>query len=211
MNPNFPFNRKNNNHITINVFQPKQDIKKEELVSSENDKHISKTFSLSWLWLLLKKLWQHPKKLIGALVSAFLLWLASLLNIKLPNLPLLPLPVKSEQKQSEQPVTNKVTEQIKTNFVTQTNIVTQTNLVYKTNTVTETKYSTNFVIQPIVVTNTIFKEVPITVTNVLIIKNTVNSNDSGNKLNGPAYFISDDFNTILQNQQQNPIRGKTVN
>jgi hypothetical protein len=211
VNPNFPFNRKNNNHITINVFQPKHDIKKEELVNREHGKDTTKIFSLSWLWLLLKKLWQHPKKLISALVSAFLLWLASFLNIKLPNLPFISLPVKSEQKQSEQPVTNKVTEQIRTNVVIQTNIVTQTNLVYKTNTVTETKYITNFVIQPIVVTNTVTKEVLVTVTNVLIIKNNSNTNDGGNKLNGPAYFISDDFNTILQNQQQNPIRGKTVN
>ena len=30
-------------------------------------------------------------------------------------------------------------------------------------------------------------------------------------MNGPAFFFTDDFNTLLQNQQQNPIKGRTVN
>jgi hypothetical protein len=218
VNPNFPYNRKNNNHITINVFHPKPSVKSDEIPSSVSVSEV-KRFSLSWLWLLIKRLWQHPKKLITAALSALLLWLASFLNIKLPSLPL-PLPSKVELKQvenkpSEQQSTNKPSEVSKTNTVnvTNTNTVNVTNTITKTNYVTETKYVTNFILQPIVVTNTVFKEVPITVTNVIVIKNasTNSDNNSIKSQNGPAYFISDDFNTILQNQQQNPVRGRTVN
>lgn len=184
----------------------------------------------SWLFntiiLFLKWLWSHPKKIISAGLAALMMWVYPYLQFKLPNLPFLPKlpeatkPAKSEEKQEakkeeSKPTnstssTNKPVEQTITNTVTQTNIVTQTNYV------TETKYVTNFVVQPIVVTNTIFKEVPVVVTNVLVIKNNVgnsdtNSNNKTGNMNGPAFYFTDDFNTLLQNQQQNPIRGRTVN
>jgi hypothetical protein len=66
-----------------------------------------------------------------------------------------------------------------------------------------------------VVTNTVYKEVPITVTNVLVIKNSVSSSDTNNNKNsvitGPAFYFTDDFNTLLQNQQQNPVRTRPLN
>ena len=184
---------------------------------------------LSWLFditiVFLKWLWSHPKRLIKYILTAIGLWLLSFLPFKLPNLPFLPIPVqqskpqenkkedkKQEEKKKEE---TKPVDQTKTNIVTTTvtNTINQTNIVTKTNTVTETKYITNFVVQPIVVTNTVFKEVPVTVTNVLIIKNNVTdtNNNKTAPMNGPAFFFTDDFNTLLQNQQQNPIRGKTVN
>lgn len=189
---------------------------------------------LSWLFntiiIFLKWLWSHPKKLITSALAALLLWLSSFFPFKLPSLPFLPklptiekqneTPKKDEQRQdtgNNKPVdsnnkpTNsvprnddaKVSTQYVTNTITQTNIVTQTNYV------TETKYVTNFVVQPIVVTNTIFKEVPVTITNVLVIKNNVDTNNNKNSvITGPAFYFTDDFNTLLQNQQQNPIRNK---
>jgi hypothetical protein len=184
---------------------------------------------LSWLFditiVFLKWLWSHPKRLIKYILTAIGLWLLSFLPFKLPNLPFLPIPVqqskpqenkkedkKQEEKKKEE---TKPVDQTKTNIVTTTvtNTINQTNIVTKTNTVTETKYITNFVVQPIVVTNTVFKEVPVTVTNVLIIKNNVTdtNNNKTAPMNGPAFFFTDDFNSLLQNQQQNPIRGKTVN
>lgn len=181
---------------------------------------------LSWVIditiVFLKWLWSHPKKLIKYILTAIGLWLLSFLPFKLPNLPFLPIPVQQSKPQENKKEENKQeqskpTEQSKTNIITTTvtNTVTQTNIVTKTNTVTETKYITNFVIQPIVVTNTVFKEVPVTVTNVLVIRNGMsdtNSNSAKNKvMNGPAFFFTDDFNTLLQNQQQNPIKGQTVN
>ena len=198
---------------------------KESRVTHSIEKTKSKLFRRFLLWLFnitivfLKWLWSHPKKLIKYIISAICLWLLSFLPFKLPNLPFLPIPVqqskpqesKKEDKKSEE---TKPSEQSKTNSVTVTNTVTQTNIITKTNTVTETKYITNFVVQPIIVTNTVFKEVPVTVTNVLIIKNNVTDTNNNNKngvMNGPAFFFTDDFNTLLQNQQQNPIRGKTVN
>lgn len=186
---------------------------------------------LSWVIditiVFLKWLWSHPKKLIKYILTAIGLWLLSFLPFKLPNLPFLPIPVQQSKpqeskKEDKKPEENKKEEtkpvnQSKTNIITTTvtNTVTQTNIVTKTNTVTETKYITNFVVQPIVVTNTVFKEVPVTVTNVLVIKNGITDTNSNNNkngvINGPAFFFTDDFNTLLQNQQQNPIRGKTVN
>ena len=181
---------------------------------------------LMWLFditiVFLKWLWSHPKRLIKYILTVIGLWLLSFLPFKLPNLPFLPIQVqqskpqetKKEENKQEQ---SKPTEQSKTNIITTTvtNTVTQTNIVTKTNTVTETKYITNFVVQPIIVTNTVFKEVPVTVTNVLVIKNNITDTNSNNNkngvMNGPAFFFTDDFNTLLQNQQQNPIRGKTVN
>ena len=172
-----------------------------------------------------KWLWSHPKRLIKYILSAIGLWLLSFLPFKLPNLPFLPIPLqqskpqetKKEDKKTEdnKKEETKPVDQSKTNIITTTvtNTVTQTNIVTKTNTVTETKYITNFVVQPIIVTNTVFKEVPVTVTNVLIIKNNVTdtNNNKTAPMNGPAFFFTDDFNSLLQNQQQNPIRGKTVN
>lgn len=188
--------------------------------------------------LFLKWLWSHPKKLITSALAGLLLWLASFFSFKLPLLPFLQK-IPTIEKQNETPTkkseetqkqnsgnnnpssnvnnpTNSVPsnddKKISTTYVT--NTVTQTNFVTQTNIVTETKYVTNFVVQPIVVTNTVYKEVPITVTNVLVIKNNVGSSDtnnSGNKnsiITGPAFYFSDDFNTLLQNQQQNPIRNK---
>lgn len=197
----------------------------QEKVSHSRNKKTCKYFFAFLKWFLellikfFKWLWSHPKKLISSFLAAIALWLLSFLNFKLPNLPFLPkLPVeitkkedkKSEEKQANQSKTNIITI---TNAITQTNILSQTNIITKTNTVSETKYITNFVIQPIVVTNTVFKEVPVTVTNVLIIKNNVTdtNNNKTAPMNGPAFFFTDDFNTLLQNQQQNPIRGKTVN
>lgn len=165
--------------------------------------------------LFIKWLWSHPKKLISAALAALMLWLSSFFPFKIPNLPFLPKLSETTKSVKQEPTnstpstvaTNKPIEQTITNTVTQTNIVTQTNYV------TETKYVTNFVIQPIVVTNTVYKEVPITVTNVLVIKNTVSNSDTNNNnknsvITGPAFFLTDDFNTLLQNQQQNPIRNK---
>jgi hypothetical protein len=197
---------------------------------------------LSWMFnliiLFLKWLWSHPKKLISAGLAALMMWLSSFFPFKLPNLPFLPKlptvekqnenPKKSEEKQKQDSGNNKPVDsdnkptnsvpsnddaKVSTQYVT--NTITQTNIVTQTNYVTETKYVTNFVVQPIVVTNTVYKEVPITVTNVLVIKNNVgnsdtNSNKTGN-MNGPAFYFTDDFNTLLQNQRQNPIRGGTVN
>lgn len=179
----------------------------------------------SWLFnliiLFLKWLWSHPKKLMSATLAALMMWVYPYLQLKLPTLPFLPKltettkPAKPEESKPTNSTpsnvaTNKPVEQTITNTITQTNIVTQTNYV------TETKYVTNFVVQPIVVTNTIVKEVPVVVTNVLVIKNNVgnsdtNSNNKTGNMNGPAFYFTDDFNTLLQNQQQNPIRGRTVN
>ena len=173
---------------------------------------------LSWVIditiVFLKWLWSHPKKLIKYILTAIGLWLLSFLPFKLPNLPFLPIPLQQSKPQETKKEETKPVDQTKTNIVTTTvtNTVTQTNIVTKTNTVNETKYITNFVVQPIIVTNTVFKEVPVTVTNVLIIKNGITDTNSTNKnMNGPAFFITDDFNTLLQNQQQNPIKGKMVN
>lgn len=173
---------------------------------------------LSWIIditiIFLKWLWSHPKKLIKYILTAIGLWLLSFLPFKLPNLPFLPIPLQQSKPQETKKEETKPVDQTKTNIVTTTvtNTVTQTNIVTKTNTVNETKYITNFVVQPIIVTNTVFKEVPITVTNVLVIKNNITDTNSNNKnMNGPAFFITDDFNTLLQNQQQNPIKGKMVN
>ena len=186
----------------------------------------------------MKWLWSHPKKLITSALAGLLLWLASFFPFKLPLLPFLPK-IPTIEKQNETPTkkseetqkqnsgnnnpgsnvnnpTNSVSsnddKKVSTTYVT--NTVTQTNFITQTNYVTETKYVTNFVIQPIVVTNTVYKEVPITVTNVLVIKNNVGSSDTNNNNNknsvitGPAFYFSDDFNTLLQNQRQNPIRNK---
>lgn len=173
---------------------------------------------LSWIIditiIFLKWLWSHPKKLIKYILTAIGLWLLSFLPFKLPNLPFLPIPLQQSKPQETKKEETKPVDQTKTNIVTTTvtNTVTQTNIVTKTNTVNETKYITNFVVQPIIVTNTVFKEVPVTVTNVLIIKNSITDTNSTNKnMNGPAFFITDDFNTLLQNQQQNPIKAKMVN
>jgi len=200
-----------------------------EKITKTKSKWLRRRFLL-WIFditiVFLKWLWSHPKKLIKYILSAIGLWLLSFLPFKLPNLPFLPIPIqqskpqeKKEDKKSEETKREetKPTDQTKTNIVTTTvtNTVTQTNIVTKTNTVNETKYITNFVVQPIIVTNTVFKEVPLTVTNVLIIKNgitdTNNTNNKNGTINGPAFFFTDDFNTLLQNQQQNPIRGRTVN
>ena len=195
----------------------------------------------SWLFnliiLFLKWLWSHPKKLITSALAGLLLWLSSFFPFKLPNLPFLPklptvekqneTPKKSEEKQRQDTGNNKPVDsdnkstnsvprnddaKVSTQYVT--NTVTQTNIVTQTNYVTETKYVTNFVLQPIVVTNTVYKEIPITVTNVLVIKNNVSNLDTNNKnsvITGPAFYFTDDFNTLLQNQQQNPVRSKPLN
>ena len=187
--------------------------------------------------LFLKWLWSHPKKLITSALAGLLLWLSSFFPFKLPNLPFLPklptiekqneTPKKSEEKQRQDTGNNKPVDsdnkstnsvprnddaKVSTQYVT--NTVTQTNIVTQTNYVTETKYVTNFVLQPIVVTNTVYKEIPITVTNVLVIKNNVSNLDTNNKnsvITGPAFYFTDDFNTLLQNQQQNPVRSKPLN
>lgn len=185
---------------------------------------------IKWLFniliLFLKWLWSHPKKLITSILTAIGLWLLSFLPFKLPNLPFLPIPTqqskpqetkKEDKKPEEKKEETKPSEQSKTNIVTTTvtNTVTQTNMVTQTNYVNQTLYVTNFVVQPIVVTNTVIKEVPVTVTNVLVIKNGISdtsTNGAKNKvMNGPAFYFTDDFNTLLQNQQQNPVRGQRVN
>jgi hypothetical protein len=236
-------NRKRQSKIIINIFgSPEQ--KKPEQKKTEEPKVVIKNSwfkrLLSWLFsiliLFLKWLWSHPKKLFSAGLAALMMWLYSFLPFKLPNLPF-PFPnitkqqnenpKKTEEKEkinseNSKPVdtsgksTNSVpsdnVEKVITKYLT--NIVTETNIVNKTNYTTETKYITNFVIQPIVVTNTIFKEVPVTVTNVLIIKSSPNTNaepNNKNNINGPAFFFADDFNTLIQNQQQNPVKGKPVN
>ena len=190
--------------------------------------------------LFLKWLWSHPKKLITSALAGLLLWLASFFPFKLPLLPFLPK-IPTIEKQNETPTkkseetqkqdnrnnspssnagnpTNSVAsnddKKVSTTYVT--NTVTQTNFITQTNYVTETKYVTNFVVQPIVVTNTVYKEVPITVTNVLVIKNNVGNSDTNNNnknsvITGPAFYFSDDFNTLLQNQQQNPVKSKPLN
>lgn len=184
--------------------------------------------------LFLKWLWSHPKKLITSILTAICLWLLSFLPFKLPNLPFLPIPAqqsksqenkkddkkpeetKKDDKKDDKKDESKPTEQSKTNIVTTTitNTVTQTNIITQTNYVNQTLYVTNFVVQPIVVTNTVIKEVPVTVTNVLVIKNSISETNNGAKnkvMNGPAFFFTDDFNTLLQNQQQNPVKGQMVN
>ena len=223
---------KKKDKVIINFF--KTNFHKE--VTSSNTK--TKRYKLNWLitlfnWfflkilLFLKWLWSHPKKLITSILTAICLWLLSFLPFKLPNLPFLPIPVQQSKSQEnkkddKKPEENKKeeskpTEQSKTNFVTTTitNTVNQTNIVTQTNYVTETKYITNFVIQPIIVTNTVIKEIPVVVTNVLVIKNGISdtsTNGAKNKvMNGPAFYFTDDFNTLLQNQQQNPVRGQRVN
>ena len=43
---------------------------------------------------------------------------------------------------------------------------------------------------------------------------TENSNNNNNKnsvITGPAFYFTEDFNTLLQNQQQNPVRSKPIN
>ena len=212
------------NIIQIGQYQVDTTIKSNEIIKSTIKFLWLKKFIL-WTFNLfirfIKWLWSHPKKLITSILTAIGLWLLSLLNIKLPNLPFLPIPVQSSKSQDskkedkkpeekKEQSNTKPTEQTKTI----TNIVTQTNIVTKTNTVTETKYVTNYVIQPIVVTNTVIKEVPITITNVLVIKNNITDTNNNNKagiITGPAFYLTDDFNTLLQNQQQNPIKGKVVN
>lgn len=222
-------NRKRQSKIIINIFGSSEQKKPEE-TKSEKTKIIIKdpwfkrflAWVVSIIILFLKWLWSHPKKLISAGLAALLMWLYSFLPFKLPNLPFLPklpeltkqtiLEVKKEQPTNSTPstvATNKPVEQTITNTITQTNIVTQTNYA------TETKYITNFVTQPIVVTNTIFKEVPVTVTNVLIIKSSqitnAEPNNKNSVINGPAFYFTEDFNTLLQNQQQNPVRSKPLN
>lgn len=181
---------------------------------------------LKWIWHLfirfLKWLWSHPKKLMTSILAAIGMWLMSFLNFKLPNLPFFPkFPMEITKKEDKKPIeeNSKHEDQSKTNIISitntisQTNFTTQTNIISQTNTITETKYITNFVLQPILVTNTVFKEVPVTVTNVLIIKNNVTdtNNNKTAPMNGPAFFFTDDFNTLLQNQQQNPIKSRTIN
>jgi hypothetical protein len=243
-NPHKKINRGRGKFI-INIYNTPPEEKtvdlKQEIVNEV--KHISWYRRLiGWIWGVIisffRWLWSHPKKLITSALAGLLLWLSSFFPFKLPSFPFLPKlptiekqnenPKKSEETQKQdsgntKPDTNnnkptnsvpsnddvKITTKILTNTVTQTNIVSQTNYV------TETKYVTNFVIQPIVVTNTVYKEVPITVTNVLVIKNSVSSSDTNNNKNsvitGPAFYFTDDFNTLLQNQQQNPVRTRPLN
>jgi len=189
-------NRRRQSKIIINIFGSPEEKKPEEKKTEAakviiKDSWFKRLFSwlLSILILFLKWLWSHPKKTEEKEKS-------NNENSK---------PVDSSGKPTNSIPSNDV-EKVITKYLT--NIVTQTNYV------TETKYITNFVIQPIVVTNTIFKEVPVTVTNVLIIKSSPNTNaepNNKNNINGPAFFFTDDFNTLLQNQQQNPIKGRTVN
>ena len=221
MNNNFdPKRRYKGNNLTINIFTDREKKESEEQITQV--KVSSKSNWVLALLLLIKKfftwLWSHPKKLISSALAALAVWLYSHFSIKLPNLPFLPV-ASQPAKQKEEPKKETPVEQSKTNIVTntitQTNIVNKTNTVTQTNYVTETKYVTNFVLQPIIVTNTVYKEVPVTVTNVLVIKNNVtetnNNNNKNSVINGPAFFFTEDFNTLLQNQQQNPIKGKTVN
>lgn len=221
MNLHFRPSRKHRgSNVTINIFPEKVTSKPVEQESKVNIIKKTNWFIslLIWFITLIKRffiwLWSHPKKLISSALAALAVWLYSHFSIKLPNLPFLPV-ASQPTKQKEEPKKETSADQSKTNIVTntitQTNTVNQTNVVTHTNYVTETKYVTNFVLQPIVVTNTIYKEVPITVTNVLVIKNNVTETNKINSMNGPAFFFTDDFNTLLQNQQQNPIRGKTVN
>jgi len=230
-NPHKKINRGRGKYI-INIYNTPPEEKtvnvKQEIVNEV--KHISWYRRLiTWIWdviiSFLRWLWSHPKKLITSALAGLMLWLSSFLPFKLPTFPFLPKLTQTEPavKKEEAKPTNKQestnsTPATSTNVPVQqtvTNTVTQTNMVTQTNYVTETKYVTNFVIQPIVVTNTVYKEVPITVTNVLIIKGTANNAETNNTkngvMNGPAFYITDDFNTLLQNQQQNPIRGRTVN
>lgn len=231
------FKRNGKKRTTIFIGRTQKDFfveEKPEMNMVQVEKNIKSPWFrrlLSWIInitiVFLKWLWSHPKRLIKYILTAIGLWLLSFLPFKLPNLPFLPIPLqqskpqenkkedkKQEEKKKEE---TKPVDQTKTNIITTTvtNTINQTNIVTKTNTVTETKYITNFVVQPIVVTNTVFKEVPVTVTNVLVIKNGLtdtNNNGAKNKaMNGPAFFFTDDFNTLLQNQQQNPIKGQTVN
>lgn len=188
-----------------------------------------------WMWRMLgwigekighfiKWMLSYPKRFIKWLTAIILMWLLSFLPFKLPNFSFLPVPTQSskaqetkkDDKKDDKKDESKPTEQSKTNIVTTTitNTVTQTNIITQTNYVNQTLYVTNFVVQPIVVTNTVIKEVPVTVTNVLVIKNGISETNNGAKnkvMNGPAFFFTDDFNTLLQNQQQNPVRGQRVN
>lgn len=231
------FKRNGKKRTTIFIGRTQKDFfveEKPEMNMVQVEKNIKSPWFrrlLSWIInitiVFLKWLWSHPKRLIKYILTAIGLWLLSFLPFKLPNLPFLPIPLqqskpqenkKEDKKQEEKKKeVTKPVDQTKTNIITTTvtNTINQTNIVTKTNTVTETKYITNFVVQPIVVTNTVFKEVPVTVTNVLVIKNGLtdtNNNGAKNKaMNGPAFFFTDDFNTLLQNQQQNPIKGQTVN
>lgn len=228
----------------INIYNTPQDEKKVENKVELLNKPTKLPWYrriLIYIILFFKWLWTHPKKLISAALAALCLWLSSLFSFKLPNLPFLSFlpkttqteksnetPKKSEETQKQNSgnnnpssnagnPTNSVGSNDDTKVSTQyvTNTITQTNFVTQTNYVTETKYVTNFVIQPIVVTNTIYKEVPITVTNVLVIKNNMGNSDTNNNKNsvitGPAFYFTDDFNTLFQNQQQNPIRSKPIN
>lgn len=227
-------NRRRQSKIIINIFENQQQKKFNENKIEQTNIHkntawYKRFFSwfISVIILFLKWIWKHPKKIITTCLAALFMWLASFFSFKIPFLPLgLPIPKieKSEQKnnnaeqnkKSENQTTNsspqdkeqKVSTQYITNIINQTNILTQTNFV------TETKYITNFVIQPIVITNTIYKEVPITVTNVLVIKQNSSNNQDNNKnsvITGPAFYFTEDFNTLFQNQQQNPIRSKPIN
>lgn len=226
MNLHFRPNRKHRgSNVTINIFPEKEKETSKHVEQTSKVKVINKSnwFSslLIWVITLIKRffiwLWSHPKKFISAALAALAIWLYSHFSIKLPNLPFLPVasqPAKQkEESKKETPVEQSKTNVV-TNTITQTNIVNKTNTVTQTNYVTETKYVTNFVLQPIIVTNTVYKEVPVTVTNVLVIKNNVTETNNNNKnsvINGPAFFFTEDFNTLLQNQQQNPIKGRTVN
>ena len=222
---------KSKNNVKISLLnKDNSDVEPQPIIKTE------KLVNKSWMWRIIgwvglkfgqfiKWILSYPKRFIKWLAAMILMWLLSFLPFKLPNLPFLPIPVsqskpqenkKEEKKEDPKKEQSKPTDQTKTNIVTTTvtNTVTQTNMVTQTNYVTETKYITNFVIQPIVVTNTVIKEVPVTVTNVLVIKNGISdtNNSAKNKvMNGPAFFFTDDFNTLLQNQQQNPIKGQTVN
>lgn len=223
---------KSKNNVKISILnKDTSDVDPQPIVKTEP------VVKKSWMWRILgwftvkfvqfvKWVWSYPKRFIKWLAAMILMWLLSFLPFKLPNLPFLPLPVqqskpqenkKEEKKEDPKKEQSTPTDQTKTNVVTTTvtNTVTQTNMVTQTNYVTETKYITNFVVQPIVVTNTVIKEVPVVVTNVLVIKNGISdtsTNGAKNKvMNGPAFYFTDDFNTLLQNQQQNPVRGQRVN
>lgn len=230
------FNKRGQKRKIILINHKKVSDLPEEIIESQEISVVNKTKSswfgklLCWsfnlLIVFLKWLWSYPKKWIKYVLTAIGLWLLSFLPFKLPNLPFIPVPIqqskpqetkKDDKKEDNNKQESKPVDQFKTNIVTTTvtNVVTQTNMVTQTNYVSETKYITNYVVQPIVVTNTVFKEVPVTVTNVLVIKNQSGSdNNNTNKnrvLNGPAFYFTEDFNTLLQNQQQNPIKGQTVN
>lgn len=162
-----------------------------------------------------KATWFYCKKFFRYIIPVIFIWLLSLFNIKLPNLPFLPFPSQAsrqEEKKQEQEDKSQPPEQ-PTKTITTTNTITQTNIVTQTNYVNQTVYVTNFVVQPIVVTNTVYKDVPLTITNIFIIKNYSNNNgtNKNNLQNGPAYYLSEDLNTLIQNQTQNPVRGQLVN